>query len=322
MKKVLVTGGSGLIGLELCKQLIENKFKVICMDLPEQLEKNKILFKKVKKNKNLKILHGSIFEKSLLNKVISDVDAVFHLAAMLGVKRTEDNKLKCLEVNVKGTENILEACVSGNIKHLIFASSSEVYGEPSHNPINEKTDTQGKTVYGISKLAGEEYVKAYCQIYKKLNYTIVRFFNTYGENQVSQFFLAKIVRNIMSDSNPVIYGDGQQVRSFCHVEDSCEALIEIIKNKKSYNKIFNIGNSNEKYTLNEVAKIAIKTLKKNNLKIKNLPFTKSDRTVNREIFKRFCDISLAKKTLDFEPKISIEEGIKRISKNLNFHNDW
>ena len=272
MKKVLVTGGSGLIGFELCKQLIKNKFKVICMDLPEQIEKNRTLLKLTEKNKNLRILDGSIFEKSLLNKMISDVDVVFHLAAMLGVKRTEENKLKCLEVNVKGTENILEACVSGNIKHIIFASSSEVYGEPNQNPINEKTETQGKTVYGISKLAGEEYVKAYCQIYKKLKYTIVRFFNTYGENQVSQFFLAKIVRNIMSDSDPIIYGDGKQVRSFCHVEDSCTALIQIIKNKRSHNKIFNIGNSKEKYSLNEVASIAIKVLKKSNLKIKNFPF--------------------------------------------------
>ncbi len=322
MKKILITGGSGLIGLELCRQLVSQNYNVTCMDLPEQILRNKKYFKNLVTKKNFKILEGSIFEKSLLNKCISDASIVFHLAAMLGVKRTEENKLKCLEVNIKGTENVLEACASGKVRHIIFASSSEVYGEPSENPITEKTETQGKTVYGISKLAGEEYVKSFSQAYPKLKFTIVRFFNTYGENQVSQFFLAKIVRNIMANKDPIIYGNGKQIRSFCHVEDSCSALIRMIQSPKSLQKVFNIGNSQERYNLNKVAEIAIKTLKKPNLKIKNLPFEKSDRTIKREIFTRFCDISLAQKSLKFFPKISINEGIRRISKNLNFNEDW
>tara|TARA_B100001057_G_scaffold338457_1_gene339230 strand:+ start:68 stop:1027 length:960 start_codon:yes stop_codon:yes gene_type:complete len=319
MKKVLVTGGSGLIGLELCKQLLNSGFKVFCLDLPEQIKKNQIFLKPLR-NK-ITIIEGSIFERSLIKELCNKVDIVFHLAAMLGVQRTEENKLKCLDINIKGTEIVVEASISAKNSHFVFASSSEVYGEPTSNPVTENIETKGKTVYAVSKLTGEEYIKGFSQIHKNFKYTIVRFFNTYGENQVNQFFLAKIVRNIISNKDPIVYGNGKQVRSFCHVEDSCNALVKIIKTKKSHNKIFNIGNSSEIYSLNEAATKAIAVLRKK-LNVKNVPFSKSDRTREREILTRYCDTSFAKKTLFFRPKITLEEGIKRLSKNKTYISDW
>ena len=125
----------------------------------------------------------------------------------------------------------------------------------------------------------------------------------------------------MKNKNPIVYGNGKQVRSFCHVEDSCSALLKILKTKKSHNRIFNIGNSSEIYSLNEAAKKAITVLKKK-LIVKNVPFSKSDRTREREILTRYCDTSLAQKILSFRPKITLEDGIIRLSKNKSYISDW
>ena len=322
MKKILITGGAGLIGIDLCKLLLNKKYKIVCFDLLEQIKRNEIKFKDLSNNKNFKFFPGSILDRSALNSAMDGVQTVFHLAAMLGVKRTEEQKLKCLEINICGTENVTQSSLIAGVNHIVFASSSEVYGEPRSNPINELTETQGKTVYAVTKLAGEEYIKGYNQLNPKLNYTIVRFFNTYGENQVSQFFLTRVVRKIMNNQEPEVYGDGLQERSFCHVEDSCDALLKIIETDKSKNKIYNIGNSDQVYSLNRAVEIALKVLEKPKIRIKNIPFSSSDRNFNREIFKRYCDTTLAKTELGFEPKISLEEGIMRISTNKNYVQNW
>ena len=131
-----------------------------------------------------------------------------------------------------------------------------------------------------------------------------------------------IRRNIMNNESPEVYGDGLQERSFCHVEDSCNALLKIIKIDKSKNKVYNIGNSNQVYSLNRAAEIALNIISKPKLKIKNIPFSLSDRNFNREIFKRYCDTTLAKRELGFKPKISLEEGIIRISNNKDYTQNW
>ena len=167
MKNILITGGAGMIGFELAKQL-SRKNKVIVFDLTKKIKK----IKTIKKNKNILFFPGSILEKSAIYNACNNIETVFHLGAMLGVQNTENDKLKCIEVNVEGTKNVLDASIITKVKKIIFASSSEVYGEPKENPITEKTTTQGKTVYGISKLLGEELCKAYHQKFG-INYTIL-----------------------------------------------------------------------------------------------------------------------------------------------------
>ena len=130
--KCFVSGGAGLIGLEICNKLIERGHSVYLYDLGEQIERNKSHI-----NKKIKIFYGSILDIHSLKKAIKNCDFVFHLAAMLGVKYTEDNKLDCLEINSTGTKNVLEACLGKKVKKVIFASSSEVYGEPKKIPFQK-----------------------------------------------------------------------------------------------------------------------------------------------------------------------------------------
>ena len=323
-KNIFITGGAGLIGFTLAKELLKKGHNVAIFDLKEQLLRNEDKIDKLSRiyPNNLKIFPGTLMDKYAVVEAVTGYGVVIHLAAMLGVKRTEDNKLQCLNVNVNGTENILNACLQNDRTHFIFGSSSEVYGEPIYNPVNEECITQGKTVYAISKLAGEELVKGFAQLYKNINFTIIRFFNTYGEGQVAQFVLSKFISRVINAKPPLVYGDGGQMRTFCHAKDASQAINLIIENQISRNKIYNVGNMKEKYTLLEAANLVINTLKKSpELKPKLITFDESDRVREREIFQRICDCSLIMKELNYRPQISLREGILAISKT-KIMQDW
>ena len=309
--KCFVSGGAGLIGLEICNKLIEKGHRVYLYDLGEQIERNKLYI-----NKKIKIFYGSILDVHSLKKAIKNCDFVFHHAAMLGVKFTEDNKLDCLEINSTGTKNVLEACLGNKVKKVIFASSSEVYGEPKKNPISEKFQTQGKTIYGISKLMGEEYCKSYHQKHN-LNFTILRYFNTYGIYQQKKFVIQNFVHDSINRNKITINGDGNQIRSYMYVSDAAEATIAAAFSKKTDNKIFNVGNGKNPITLRELSKIVKKVLKSKDIKIifkKN--FNKTDRTIDREIFYRYCNSSKFQKLIKWQPNVTLERGIEKILKHF------
>ena len=254
-----------------------------------------------------------------LEEAIKDCNVVVHLAAYLGVHRTEKNKSRCIEINIGGTKNVIDVVnKSSDVKKIIFASSSEVYGEPISNPVNEKDMTQGKTVYAVTKLAGEEMVKANFEL-KKINYVILRYFNTFGPYQVSQFVIPKFISLIRKNKRPVINGDGKQTRSFTYSKDSAIATVKCIFSNKTNNKVINIGNDNSKISIINLCKMISKLMKKNIEPKINLNFKKGDRNKNREIYNRICDIKLAKKLIKFRPRYSLRDSIvETIKENKNF----
>ena len=308
-KKVLVTGGAGCIGMAICKELSKRGIHVNLFDLPEQI----IQVKNYIQSKTT-ICYGSILDKSSLREAIVDCDAVIHLAAYLGVHRTETNKLRCLEINIDGTKNVIECAVQHRVKKFVFASSSEVYGEPLENPVNEEAILQGKSVYAISKMAGEEILKAYSQRYPAMSYTILRYFNTYGPFQKAQFVIPKFISSVINGSPPVIYGDGQQKRSYCFSSDTAKGTVEALISDKSNNDIYNIGNSHILITLNDLAKLIINASGhlKDLVPRYEAEFKNADRSRAREVFSRHCNISKAKEILNYNPIVSLEDGIKEI----------
>lgn len=323
-KRVLVTGGAGFIGRESVRKLVTSGYDVICFDLAEQIARHRPYLDKIATQGKLSLVFGSVLDRSAVRQAVRGVEVVLHLAAMLGVKKTEDHKLSCIEINVNGTDNVLSAAVSQGVKKFILASSSEVYGEPNRNPIRETDDTKGKTVYAVTKLAGEELVKGYHQLYPSMDYTIVRFFNTYGEGQVAQFVLCKFVREVLAGRNPVVYGDGNQVRSYGHVDDVTEGVKRIIENPISNGQVYNLGNSTQVMTLSELAQRVIDLVNPDKgLRVEVLGgFAGSDRVSEREIHMRYCDTSRAKSDLGFEPHITVDEGIRRIAAQEVIHADW
>ena len=299
MKKILITGGSGFIGTSLLKILLKNNYKINCLDL----KKPNITDKK------LNFFKGSVSDKKILNKSIIGCQIVIHLAAKLGVKLTDENKLDCLDVNITGTRNILNASVKNKIKKFIFCSSSEVYGEQKIFPISEKAELKCKSVYGISKIIGEEYVKGFYQKYK-LKYNIVRFFNVYGLGQKDNFVMSKFKKQIRSGKSLTVFGNGNQIRSFCNVSDAATGLIKVMEKGKP-NKTYNIGNNNEPISIINLAKKFIKISDKK-IKIKKIPHHKSDRSKSREIFERYPDLKRVYNHTKYRPKKDLDEGIKEL----------
>lgn len=323
-KRVFVTGGAGFIGRELTKKLLANNYQVVCYDLGEQFARYRPLFEDLRARYPVTIEVGTIMDRTGMTIAMRGCDAVFHLAAMLGVRRTEANRLRCLDVNIKGSDNVLDACLRNHVDHVILASSSEVYGEPNRNPISEADELKGKTVYAVSKIAAEELARGYNQLHPELAYTVVRFFNTYGEGQVAQFVISRFVKQVLEGRNPVVYGDGKQTRSYGHVDDVTDGLLAVLSNPASRGQTFNLGNSSQVYSLRDLAQKVIDILAPGKgLQVEVTgTFDGTDRIAEREIFTRYCNIAKARTELGYDPKISIEEGIRRIAAAGDIPADW
>lgn len=306
--KVLVTGGNGLIGRSVVNALLKKELSVRSMDLT----KNSV--------KGIEYFVGSILDVNNVNKAVKGCDAVIHLAAKLGVKRTETHRLETLNLNIQGTVNILEACVKNNIKKVIFSSSSEVYGDQNVELISETCHRNPKSIYGVTKIAAEEYLQAYNNYYN-LNYSILRYFNVYGPEQVAEFVLPRFIKAVIDNKSPIIYGDGSQIRSFCYVDDIARGTLLALLSKKANSEVFNLGNDKDKITILETAKKVIEIARKN-LTPRFVPFTDSDRTEARDINKRIPDISKARNVLGYEPEVSLEEGIKKVMATGKILKSW
>jgi len=261
---------------------------------------------------NIECISGSILDTNDLMNSVQDCDYVIHLAAMLGVKRTESSPLQCLNVNVQGTINLLEACVREQVKKVVLASSSEVYGEPVMVPIREDSPLNPRSVYGISKITAEEYLKAYAQRYN-IDWNIVRLFNMYGPGQTSEFVIPRFIASVQRGQSPVVYGDGSQIRAFCYVADGVSAIASLLDDDIS-NHTFNIGNPESKISMSDLAN-KVTSLLGNGIQPEFVPLSASTRKSGREIWTRIPDISKANETLGYTPKINLEEGLMLVAKS-------
>lgn len=314
-KNVFITGGAGCIGLALVNYLAKKNYNVKLFDLPDQIQISKKFI-----NNKVKLIPGSILDKSSMIKSINKKDIVVHLAASLGVRNTEENNYRCYQINVRGTENILDICLQKGINKFIYASSSEVYGEPLTNPITEEFETYPKSIYAQTKLMGEGLVKSYNQMDKNLKYIIFRFFNTYGKNQVAQFVLPRFINAAKKNKPLIINGKGNQIRGYCNSNDVARGIEKGFSNTV-YNEIINLGNSHDLITLKQLAKLVIK-LSKSSSEIKfDKKFEDTDRESSREIYRRYCSTKKANKLLNFKPTINLKSGINELI-NLEIRDFW
>lgn len=307
--KILITGGAGNIGSALVKKLVASKnYFIVVVDDLSTGSLNKLPSEGVD---NLKFVKADV---NILKEIAPvfysfNFDYVFHLAAVVGVTRTQENPIKVLN-DVEGIKNVLSLSKNSSVKHVYYSSSSEVYGEPVELPQHEhQTPLNSRVPYAVVKNLGECFFKSYQQEYN-LPYTIFRFFNTYGPGQSTDFVVAKFLAAALKNEDITIYGDGSQTRTFTYIDDNIDVIASIFENKLIINDVINLGND-DLITVRELAELIISITKSASKIIYLAPLKEGDMT-RRQPDNRKMKTILNKKL------ITIEEGIKKMIADEQF----
>ncbi|CAG0976619.1 MAG: NAD-dependent epimerase/dehydratase family protein [Bacteroidetes bacterium] len=309
MNKILITGGAGFIASALAEKLSEDaKNFIVIADNLSTGGREKIPFSK---HNNIKFIKCDVNRLSDITSVFHafSFDFVFHYAALVGVKRTLQNPVKVLR-DISGIKNILNLSKNTGVKRVYYSSSSEVYGEPVEIPQNElTTPLNSRLPYAIVKNVGEAFLKAYKTEFD-LDYTIFRFFNTYGPKQSKDFVVSKFIQSALKNAPITIYGNGSQTRTFCYIDDNIDATTKLFYENLNINEVINIGNDKETSIL-ELAKIILE-LTKSKSEIQFLPPLEEG-----DMSRRCPDISKMKGILNRE-LIPLEAGLKKVLENTTF----
>jgi len=309
MSKILVTGGAGFIASYLAEKLASNKEnKVVIVDNLLTGDRKKI---PTSPHDNIHFIKCDTNNYKDISAVFyaNHFDYVFHYAALVGVQRTLQNPVMVLE-DIRGIENILSLSKNTGVKRVFFSSSSEVYGEPVEFPQNEETTPlNSRLPYAIVKNVGEAYFKSYKEEYD-LDYTIFRFFNTYGPKQSKDFVVSKFIAAALENKDITIYGDGSQTRTFCFVDDNVDACVATLYENKCLNDVMNVGGEIE-VPIIELAKIII-NITNSKSQIKFLPALKEG-----DMTRRQPDNSKMKKILN-RNLIPLEEGIRKLLNDTSY----
>jgi UDP-glucuronate decarboxylase len=309
MNKILVTGGAGNVGSALVEKLImnENNYVVIVDDLSTGFL-SKLPRDYEERWEFIKADVNNFFEISSI-MVAHKFDYVFHFAAVVGVLRTQENPVKVLR-DIDGIKNILDLCKNISVKRVFFSSSSEVYGEPVVLPQHEHTTPLNSRVpYAVVKNVGESFCKSYYQEYQ-LNYTIFRFFNTYGPSQSTDFVIARFLAAALENQDITIYGDGSQTRTFTYVDDTVDTCLKCFYNNHVVNDVINIGND-QLCTILDLAKLIV-DLAESKSRIVHLPPLKEGDMTRRQPDNSKMRLILGR------PLITLEDGIRKMLESKYF----
>tara|TARA_B100000745_G_scaffold150652_1_gene98474 strand:- start:338 stop:1258 length:921 start_codon:yes stop_codon:yes gene_type:complete len=296
--KYLVTGGAGFIGSYITKRLVEEEEQVVVIDnLNTGKEKNLESIKD-----KIDFVKGDILDKNLLEDITGNIDGVFHQAALASVQDSFSKPDEYYNVNVNGTENILELAKKNNFK-VVYASSSSIYGNPKRIPIEESDEKNPINPYAKTKLEKEELAK----IYSKMGVKVIglRYFNVFGKGQSKEYagVLKLFLERIRDKSPPKINGDGTQARDFVHVSDVVNSNI-MSMNSDVNHAFFNVGTGTS-ITILDLAKTIIKS---SGLNLEPVfgPALKGD------VQKTTANIDLIKEKIGWKPTVVLEEWIDEI----------
>ncbi len=302
-RNILVTGGAGFIGSHLVEMLLALGARVSVIDT--MLCGNKIGH--LKGHKNLSIYELDVNKAKTISPLFKGIDMVFHLAAVVGVEETQIDPLNVLNVEVIGTSKVIALAAGHKVKRFIFASSSEVYGD-SLKPMTEEGPFNHKSTYSLTKMIGEHYCRAYYQKYG-LEYTILRYFNTYGPRQDDRFVFSRFVERSLKQKEISIYGDGNQTRDFTYVEDSVYLSLLTAISGKGACQAFNVG-TGRAVSINTLAGVILKALKLSGKVKVNYVDYDNIRSKEIEIFNRLANMDKSIELFQYIPATTLEQGIK------------
>jgi UDP-glucose 4-epimerase len=301
--RILITGGAGFIGSYLCEKYTKEEHTVLCLD--NFLSGNLLNVRHLLDYRNFKLIKGDVRDFDLLERIIRDVDIVFHLAAQIHVDRSYVEPRLTYEINVMGTQNVLEVARIFDVKKVIHTSSSEVYGSAQYVPIDEKHPLDAPHPYGASKIAADRMCNAYIQTYG-MDISIPRFFNIFGPRQRDIGYggvISIFTRRVLNNIPPIIYGDGRQTRDYTYIEDAIRAF-DLVLNHESRLEPINIGSGKEVSIIGLANMIIDLCGKKGKIK----PVNVEPRI--GEVKQLIANAKKAKEILGWEPKYDLKEGLK------------
>ena len=311
--KYLITGGAGFIGSHLVEKLITRGDQVMVFDnlstgLASNLSgiENKFRFEQ-----------GDILDKAAIDELVSESDYVVHLAAALGVLNIVNKPLESLKTNLQGSEIVLEACDKYG-KPVLIASTSEIYGKNDKVPLSEEDDRiighplKSRWSYSEAKAVDESLAYFY-YLENKLPIRIVRFFNTVGPRQVGHYGMVvpRFVSSALKNEPLSVYGSGDQIRCFCHVDDAVRALLLVMDSEEAIGEVFNVGN-NQQISIMELAKKVIE-ITGSSSKIEKIAYKDAYPDGFEDMQRRVPDISKIKRVLGWTPEINLDQIIKDIA---------
>jgi nucleoside-diphosphate-sugar epimerase len=301
--KMVITGGGGFCGTHLADHFVD-RYRITLFD---NFERDALRFApRLKHNADIEVINGDVLDRDSLRTALSRASTVIHLAAVAGVSNYYERSLATLQVNILGAFNVLEAAVAAGVERLIYFSTSEIYGSIAENVSETAAAVSGpvserRWVYAVSKLAGEHIVLRYGETHG-LKVSVVRPFNVYGPRQIGEGAISNFLRRLAQDEPVEIYGDGTDVRAWCHVSDLVKAIDLMLPNEAALGKSFNIGNPTARLSTIELAEKIIALFGRG--KVQRVPMKHSP------ILLRTPNIDLARSALGFEPTVDLDTGLR------------
>ena len=299
--RAVVAGGAGFIGSHLTDYLLDKNIEVTVLDNFSTGSKSNLR----NSHSNLKIVNVDVCDQKQIEPFIRQADIVFDLAAIVGVEIATRLPVEVLDNNIESTKSIIRSSLDSNVKKIVFASSSEVYGNSMISPLTEDLPLSPISHYGISKIVGESYLKAFWEKYG-LQSSIIRYFNVYGPRQSItplSYVVPSFIHYALHQEPLKIYGSGQQTRDYTYITDAVEGTYRIAESGRGQATPYNIS-TNIETSLLELAEIVCKKVG-NQCKISNIEERKFD------ISRRCGDFSKARKEVGYLAKIKLKEGLRR-----------
>lgn len=303
--KILVTGGAGFIGSHVVDRLLAEGREVICLDNfdpyygPEIKRAN---IAQALDSKSFMLVEGDIRDRESIKQILSEesIDCIIHEAAQAGVRPSVKDPRKVHEINTTGTLNILEAALNSNVKKIVNASSSSVYGKVKYLPFDEEHPKNPVSPYGASKLAAEHYCRVFSELYG-LKITSLRYFTVYGPRMRPDLAISIFARKALSNEPIEIFGDGTKTRDFTYIDDVVDATLSAMR--KGDGKTYNIGGGS-RISINELAKKIIEITESKSKIIYS-------QNVKGDAEHTLANVSKAERELGWKPKIGIDKGLRK-----------
>ncbi|MDP2797872.1 MAG: SDR family NAD(P)-dependent oxidoreductase [Methanoregula sp.] len=303
-KRVLVTGAGGFIGSHLVDELLNKGAKVTAfVHYNARNDWGMLEGRYNDKTPNLTVLAGDVTDSLFVKKAVSEKEYVFHLAALIGIPYSYVAPESYINTNIKGTLNIMQACLDAGVDRVVHTSTSEVYGTAQYTPIDEKHPLQGQSPYSASKIGADKIAESfYCSF--ELPVTTIRPFNTFGPRQSTRAVIPTIITQALT-SDTVKLGSLTPVRDLTYVADTVQGFIRFAESKKTIGKTVNTGSGRE-VTIGELAALIIRQVNPNATIICQKERIRPDKS---EVMQLLCDNRYAKELAGWEPQCSLEDGL-------------